>query len=275
MSTTTPTLGNPFANMSKGIKSEDIKAEDYLKIALMGKQKSGKSWFAATAPKPIRYYDWDDRAESLEGKPGMYISSAPSLTMLDVETDLSVMKAAKAKGQALPATVVHDSVSFMKVAMENEIRRNAPGLFRTIRVGNSTSVFIGADWDVINGIQRYVKYLISEYTTLGINQIFVFHERDEKDKAESTPSAAKYTGFITVDPQYLAETLSLFNEVYRITVDGSKPNQPAQYRITCKPNSEVLASTTMMLDAEEKPDLMAMIAKHRQKREELLKSTLR
>lgn len=266
----TPSVANPFTNFTVGVRSEDIKAHEYLKIAIMGKQKTGKSWLAATAPKPIRYYDWDDRAESLEGKSDLYISSAPQLTMLDVETELSIMKANKKAGKPLPATVVHDSVTFMKIAMENEIRRQSPGLFRTIRVGNSTSVYVGADWDVVNGIQRYMKYLISEYTGLGINQVFVFHERDEKDKAESTPRETKYTGLITVDPQYLAETLSLFNEVYRITVDTTKPNSVV-YSVTCKPNNDVLASTTMLLDATEKPDLMGMIEKHKQRRAQLSK----
>jgi hypothetical protein len=270
MSTTTSTALNPFANMSPGIKSEEIKAEGYLKIAIIGKQKTGKSWFAATAPQPIRYYDWDDRAESLEGKSGMYISSAPALTMLDVETDLSVMKANKIKGLPLPATVVHDTVTFMKYAMENEIRRQAPNntnLFRGIKVGNSTAVFVGQGWDVVNGIQRYMKYLIAEYTCLGINQIYVFHERDEKDKAESTAEKTAYTGMLTIDPQYLLETLSLLNEIYHIRVDATKPNQ-TKYVVECRPTADITASTTMMLDYTEPPDIMAMIAKHKAKRAE-------
>lgn len=255
---------NPFANMSAGVKSEDIKAEGFLKVAIIGKQKSGKSWFAATAPGPVRYYDWDNRKESLEGKSGLYISSAPLLTMLDVELDLSVMKANKIKKLPLPATVVHDTVTFMKYAMENEIRRQDSKLFRSIKVGNNTNMYIGAGWDVVNGIQRYMKYLIGEYTGLGINQVYVFHERDEKDKAESTPEKTAYTGMLTIDPQYLLETLSLLNEVYHIKVDGNQ-----NYKVSCRPNWDITASTTMLLDKEEPPDLMGMIAKHQKRRAEL------
>jgi hypothetical protein len=116
-------------------------------------------------------------------------------------------------------------------------------------------------WDVINGIQRYVEYLIAEFSGLGTNIVFVFHEKDEKDKAESTPTETKYTGLVTTDPQYLQNSLSLFNEVYRITVDGNK-----KYEVTCKPNWEINASTTLMIDPTEKPDIMAMIAKHKAKR---------
>jgi hypothetical protein len=260
------TIPNPFANMT-GVRSEDVHAAERLKIAIMGKPKSGKSWFAATAPGPIRYYDFDDRSESLEGKPNLYILSKP--TMLQVETDLSVMKANKAKGLALPPTVVFDSVTFMNRAMEEEIFRQDQKLYRTIRVGNSTSIKIRNSWDVINGIQRYLEYLISEFSALGVNLIFVFHEKDEKDKAESTVDKAAYTGLVTVDPQYLANSLSLFNEVYRITVDGNK-----NYKVACRPNWDVSASTTMLLDAEEKPNIMDMIAKHKAKRAALPQNAL-
>jgi len=260
------TQPNPFAGMS-GVRSEDIQAEVQLRIAILGKPKSGKSWFAATAPGPIRYYDFDNRSESLEGKPNLYILSKP--TMLQVETDLSVMKANKIKKLPLPTTVVFDSVTYMNRAMEEEIFRQDPKLCRTIRVGNSTSMKIRNGWDTINGIQRYVEYLVAEFTTLGTNIIFVFHEKDEKDKAESTVDKTAYTGLVTTDPQYLQNSLSLFNEVYRITVDGNK-----KYEVTCRPSWDVNASTTMLLDDKEKPDLMAMIAKHRAKRAMLPKNAL-
>ncbi|MDR3392463.1 MAG: AAA family ATPase [Sulfuriferula sp.] len=258
---TSPSTPNPFLNM-KGTASEQITAEEQLRIAIMGLPKTGKSWLAATAPKPIRYYDHDNRAASLAGKPGLYITSRP--TMLDVESDLSVMKANFHKKLALPATIVHDTVTYMNRAMEEEIFRQDPKLARSIKVGNNTSIKMRNSWDVINGIQRYVEYLVAEYTGLGVNLIFVFHEKDEKDRSESTATETKYTGLITVDPQYLQNSLSLFNEVYRITVDGAR-----KYTVTCKPNYDVRASTTMLLDVNEPPDIMAMIAKHQKKRAEL------
>lgn len=249
---------DPFAGM-KGKHSEDIQATERLKIAILGKPKSGKSWFAATAPGPVRIYDFDDRSESLEGKPNLYVLSKP--TMLEIEADLSIMKANKLKKLPLPATVVFDSVTYMNRAMEEEIFRQGAQYYRTIRVGNNTSMKLRNSWDVINGIQRYVEYLIAEFSALEVNLIFVFHEKDEKDKAESTAEKTAYTGLVTVDPQYLANSLSLFNEVYRITVGGNK-----KYIVTCRPSYDVNASTTMLLDATEPPDLMAMITKHKQRR---------
>ena len=252
---------SPFTNM-QGVRSEDVHATERLKIAIMGVPKSGKSWFASTAPGPIRYYDFDDRAESLEGKPNLFILSKP--TMLQIEQDLSIMKANKAKGLDLPTTVVFDSVTFMVKALEDEIRRQAPTLFKGIKVGNSTTVYKGKDWDVVVGVQRYCEYLIGELVPLGVNIIFVFHERDEKDNDKSTKDETKYTGKVVVSPQYLQNILSLFNEVYRIQVDGKQ-----NYNVTCRPTYDVTASTTMLLDATEPPNIMDMIAKHKKKREEL------
>jgi hypothetical protein len=258
------TTPNPFANM-QGMRSEEIKAETKLRIAILGEPKSGKSWFAATAPGPVRYYDFDNRTESLEGKPNLYVSA--NTTMATVESDLSIMKANKVKKLVLPTTIVFDSVTYMVKAMEDELRRQAPGLFKGIRVGNSTTVYKGKDWDVVVGIQRYVEYLVAELTALDVNFIFVFHEKDEKDNAESTTDRTAYTGKVVTSPQYLQNCLSLFNEVYRIKVDGNR-----NYQVACRPNFDVNASTTMLLDPMEKPNIMEMIAKHKKKRAELLLS---
>lgn len=263
------TAPNPFSGMA-GVPSEQIKAEENLRIAILGKPKSGKSWLAATAPGPILYYDHDNRKESLEGKPNLWIISRPSMT--DVETNLSIMKANKVKmnkgeNVSLPVTICHDTVTYLNRAMEDEIFRQDPKLARLIRVGNNTTMKLRNSWDVINGIQRYIEYLIAEYSALGVNFIFVFHEKDEKDRTESTPSETKYTGLVTVDPQYLQNSLTLFNEVYRITVDGSR-----KYEVTCRPNYDVNASTTMLLDVTEPPNIMGMIEKHRQKRAAMQKS---
>jgi len=251
------TAPNPFAGM-KGTPSSLISATGRLKIAVIGKPKSGKSTFAATARKPIRYYDFDDRPEALEGKDGLFVLSRP--TMLDVETDLSIIKANKIKGVPIPATVVFDSVTYMNRAMEEEIFRQDKSLYRLIRVGNSTSMKIRNSWDTINGIQRYMEYLIAEFSPL-MDVIFVYHEKAEKDYAESTPTQTAYTDQLTIDPQYLSKSLSLFNEVYRISVDGNK-----KYTVECRPTWSMNTSTSLLLDNTEEPDILRMIQKHEEKR---------
>lgn len=254
--------GDMFKGM-RGVPASEVKAEEYLRIAILGQPKTGKSWFAATAPKPIAYYDFDQRASSLADKPGVFITTLYDQNqekpdaMNALEKELSMWKMKKAKGEAIPATFVLDSVTYMKQCMENEIMKQDSSLSRLVRVGAGRSVKIGAGWDIVNAVSRYLQYWITEFSALG-NLILVFHERDEKDTDRSTASETKYTGRVTVDPQYLAKVLSLFNEVFRIEVDGNR-----KYTVSCRPNNNVLASTTLLIDATEPPDLMAMLAKHK------------
>jgi hypothetical protein len=241
-----------------GVRSESLSQEERLKIAIVGEPKTGKSWLAATAPTPNLIFDFDDRSESLAGKSGLIVKQKPS--MIEVERVLSIAKAARTAKQPLPATFTFDSVTYMNRAMEEEIFRQCPDLARTIKVGPGKGMQLRKNWDTINGIQRYMEYLIAEFSPLG-NIIFVFHEKNEKDPVKSTPEQAAYTGDITVDPQYLAKTLSLFNEVYRI-----KQNFQGKYEVQCRyagAADKFNASTTMLLDSTEAPNIMGMIAKHK------------
>jgi len=250
--------GNCFAGMT-GVESETLSPTGRLKIAIVGKPKSGKSTLCTTARTPILYYDFDDRPESLAGKKGLFVKTKPEMT--EVERDLSIMKANKIKNLPLPATVCFDTVTFMQRAMEDEIFRQCKDLYREIKVGNSTSMKVRKGWDVINGIQRYVGYLISEFSTLGVDIIFAFHEKNEKDYAESTKEEAAYTGQLTTDPQYLSSCLSLFNEVYHIKVSPT-----GKYECECRPNILGNWNTTLLLDPIEPPNILNMIAKHEEKR---------
>jgi len=250
---------DPFEGLS-GTKSESLSASGQMKIAIVGKQKSGKSWLAVSGRTPMLYYDHDDRAESIAGKPGLLVKSRP--TMTDIETDLSLLKYHKVKGKPIPKTACHDTVTFMQRTMEDEIwRQGGKELYREIKVSANTTLRIRKGWDTINGIQRYVSYLISEYTSLGMDIIFVFHEKNEKDYVESTKEQTEYTGALTVDPQYLASTLSLFNEVYHIKVRSD-----GKYITECRPNIYGNWATTLLLDNEEPPNILEMIAKHEKAR---------
>ena len=270
--TTTPQLplpnDNPFEGL-KGVTSASlIDPTTRLKIAILGLPKSGKSWFAATAPGPIMYYDFDDRAISLAGKPNIMVKTLQDknqqqpTAMKELERDLSHFQYRKAKGLSLPTTFVLDTATYLKKAMENEVFAQDPGLARKLRVGASTNILMGKSYDVVNAVQGYFLYLIAEFSSLG-NLIIVFHEKDEKDKEKSTVLETKYTGKVTVDPQYLANTLTLFNEIFRIEATGQPGGRDTKYSVTCKTNYEVNASTTLLIDAVEPPNIMAMLEKHR------------
>lgn len=244
----------------KGIPAELISMTERLKIAIIGDFKTGKSWLAATAPKPVYIFDFDDRAESLAGKPGLRIEK--KAVMQDVETALSVAKYHREAHLPNPCTWVFDTATYMQKSMEAEIFRLGSGMHREIKVGSNLSVKVRSGWDAINAIQRHMELLISEFSALG-NIIWTFHEKNEKDYTKSTPSEQKFTGQITVDPQYLAKTLSLFNIVLRTYVDENN-----KFKVQCNQTYEFSASTPFFLDSIEEPDIEQMILKHKKREAE-------
>lgn len=257
-------VSDPFAAVG-GIDAKELIHQVNLKLAIVGKPKVGKSWLAATAPKPLLVYDFDGRAESLRGKDGVRIKTVldtdqniPS-AMRTVENDLAMLKNAKASGQTIPSTFVFDSVTYMKKAMENELIKQDGNLGRSIAVGPIKKIKIGKGWDIINGVRGYLEYIINEFSLLG-NVIFVFHERDEKDVDKSTAEKTAYTGRFTVDPQYLATVLCLFNEVWRIEIDYT-----GKYLVQTKADSNFGASTTLSIDATEQASIELILAKHKAK----------
>lgn len=260
MTTPAVTLPPSFETAFGGVSGTSLEQEARLKIALVGEPKTGKSWFTATSPGHKLIFDFDDRAESLAGKPNLTIKRNAS--WLDVETSLSIAKAMKAQKKPIPDTYVFDSVTYLVDAIRKEAIRQNPGSFREFKIGNYKAQ-IPSGWDMVSATQNALRYLIAEFSPLG-HIIFVYHERPEKDKAKSQPDKPVYTGDITVDPQFLSNTLSLFNEVFRI-----KQDYTGKYEVQCRytgAQDKFNAATTMLLDATEPPNLLAMIEKHRKAR---------
>lgn len=270
---------SPFDGLQNSLALELDQSRRY-KIAIMGRPKSGKSWFAATMPGFTQIYDFDDRKESLKQLPPeiqkrlhvtvMRDSLALPTVVKTLETDLSNLKYKKLKGQPIPDNFVFDTISnFISNGLLNDYLLNNPKDGRAIKMGGSMLVQIGISFDRINVSNRFLEYLLSEYAALG-NVIFVFHERDEKDKVESTKDVIKYTGLITVEPQFASNILTLFNDVFRIEVSNSGvANATAQYQVWTKPTNEVIASTTLLVDQKELPNLADMIQKSETRRAQL------
>lgn len=252
---------NYFEGITGLVPAKNIKAGTRLKIAIMGEPKTGKSWFAATAPKPVLVYDFDNRAESLAGMEGVMIKTLEDINQKSpiafkaLESDLSTLIYRKKEGKPIPATFVFDSITYLIRFIQNEAFTQ--GLdYRSLKLSDSSSIRMSKNWDAVNAVERALHYLIGEYSQLG-NLIFVFHEKPEKDKTKSTDQKSVYTEKITIDPQFLAPILSRFNEVYRIEIDSSN-----KHMVTCKPSREFTASTTLKLDEKELPNIQGMLNKH-------------
>jgi hypothetical protein len=272
MPDTTEIQTDPFAGLTGGIKAEEIipgKTRNYC-MAIVGKQKSGKSWFACSdnQEKYVWVADFDNRAESIATKSNVYIKTFRDLNqkspeaIIALEQDLELFKYKKnVKNLPIPDVFVLDSITYMKKALENEIIRSMTKskgddkYAREIGTG-SRKVLIAQGWDMINAVRGYLEYFIAEFRELG-DLICVFHERPEKDQMHSTKDNTVFTGQYSVDPFYLNSLLSVFSEVMRITVDGY-----GKYVVNTTSNNEFNGATTWKVDAKEQPNISAMLKKH-------------
>lgn len=268
----TALAADPFGGLTGGVKAAEIipgKTKNYA-LAIVGKQKSGKSWFATSdnETKSVWVADFDNRAESISGRPNVYVKSFIDISqqspeaIVNLEQDLELFKYRKnVKNLPTPDVFVLDSITYMKKALENEIIRSMSkskgdqNFARQIGTG-SRKVLIAQGWDMINAVRGYLEYFIAEFRLLG-NLICVFHERPEKDQMHSTKDNTVFTGQFSVDPFYLNSLLSVFSEVMRITVDGY-----GKYTVNTTSNNEFNGATTWKVDAKEEPNISNMLKKH-------------
>lgn len=266
----TPIQSNdPFEGMDQKvplISAADVKDGRY-KIAIMGPPKSGKSRFAVSIPGSKMVYDFDDRAESIRNTSNTRIrtlkdSMANPFAVQAIETDLSTFKYRKMKGLPIPENYIFDTMSnFIDNGIKYAYLKENPRDGRALKLAGALTIQIGISYDRINVVTKFLDYLLTEFSTLG-NVIYVFHERDEKDKDKSTKEDIKYTGLVTIEPQFAQNILTFFNEVFRMKVTGSGvANAPAKYEVYCRPTNEAIASTTLLIDTIEPPDLAKMIEK--------------
>jgi len=253
----------------KGIEPANAITEPPLKIAIVGDPGVGKSWLAATAPKPVLDLDFDGRKSSLAGKEGVYVKSYVDIdstnpkAIAELEADLNAFDYAKTKGEPIPATFVLDSITYCRKFTESELAKQQTNLGRQLRIGTA-KLTIGQGWDVVNGNRSYLEYIINRLASLG-NVIAIFHTQDEKDNSKTTydkqgQKIVSYTGRVTVQPQYLASILSIFNDVWWLDVDY-KNTRTVQTGIS----QEFIGKCSLkgLNPLTEAPDIEAMLAKHR------------
>src|SRR5882757_8917384 len=257
---TAPTL-NIYAGITGSISASQIEPLSRFKLALVGRVKTGKSWLAATMPGEKYFFDFDNRKQSLAGKPQVTcktyqdtIQSMPK-ALAAMEQDVKMFEYNFSQGKPVPDVFVLDSMTWWVKACENDIMKNISRLSRDLKIG-ARVVTIAAGWDVITAVRNIMEDAISRLQVMG-HVICIFHEEPEKDTINSTADEKKYTGMYAVHPFYLRTLLSTFNETWRIEIKNSR------YFVTCKPTNEFGASTTLRIDATEDADIAKIIQKHK------------
>lgn len=239
------------------VSGAEIKQTESMKIAILGEVKSGKSWLAATAPDPW-FNDFDGRINSLAGKniSGKTYFDSDSMNpqaWIQLENDLSHFERICTSGN-IPKTFVNDSMQYMAVAAMNYVLSMNPKLRREVKAGAKTYYAPGG-YDAYALELEMIKGIISRQFALG-NVICNFHETPEEDPS-STQERPVFSGKMTVYPVRLKKLLPLFNDQWRLIIENG-----VRRVITDISDYKFTASTTLLLDSKEEPDIQKMIAKH-------------
>lgn len=259
-------------------------AFDQLLIALIGKEKSGKSRLLATAPKPVLVFDHDGRARSLAGIAGVYAISyidpigggqqpdafttfVSHLTTLEANGwDLAYLGFKNLEpGQAIVKTVGLDSIQTLASNAMRYIKyTGGKAMGRPVSFGGMT-VYFPAGFDAWNAEMATIEDTLLRVIGSRKNVIATFHETAE-EAADSTIEHPVYTGKVGIFPVRYQRLLKYFNEVWRISrgnsVDGTA--QGAVPSVSCVPDySFALGASALNINAVEVPNIEDMIAKHR------------
>src|SRR5229473_287625 len=251
-----------------------------LKIALVGKEKHGKSWLSATGRPNVLVHDFDNRAEALQGKRGVYVISyvepqwpkqpeaaqkfLDNLAKLEDSLDLSDLGFKCPKG-TLVGTNVIDSIQTFGKAFQNYALYGQKDIRREITFGG-LKVFLPGGWDAWNAEMVPVENCVLRTLALPTDTVIVLHETAE-ETADSTSEKPRFTGRVGVFPVRYQRLIKYFNELWRVkliqmTVNGKLAYKPQVFPL---PNYEFDCATAMMLDAQEEPSIIQMIAKHEQR----------
>lgn len=260
---------------------------DRLLVALVGKEKSGKSRLAATARKPILFLDWDGRFASVAGRPGVY-----GETFLDTPNP---MKQPSAFTEALALidnlektggdlsgcgfkcppgthvkTIVSDSIQYMAKAAQRYIlftgsvaTARTSGLARKVDFGGMEVRFPNG-FDYWNAEINTITDTLLRLFGLGCDVIATFHETAE-ETPESTFEKPSFTGKVGIFPVRYQRLLALFNEVWRIERGSPQGTgaQDAVPRVMLTPDYNFnYGCSALDVDAVEVPDIEKIIAKH-------------
>lgn len=254
-----------------------------LKIMIVGPEKNGKSRLAATGRAPILFHDHDNRAEAMNGIPGVYVISykeppfpkipeacQEQLDILDqLEHNMDISKL-KLGGKPLFPTVpentivrtnVIDSLATVGKHFQDYAMFTSPGIRRDVNMGKF-KVMLPGGWDAWNAETKSVEPTILRFLALPTDTILTLHETPE-EAPDSTPEAKKFTGRVSIYPARYQLLLKYFNEVWRIRLTNINGNYLP--RVYVQPTYEFDSATAMLLDKVESPNISSMMAKHEER----------
>lgn len=282
--------------MIEATSLEERKPFDRLLAAIVGVEKSGKSRVCSTAEAPVLFHDFDGRADALAGKKGVFALTyrdiggiqQPSaftdflaiLAQLEISRDLSklMINGIRAFPNVPPDTLIKtnilDSIQWMaKAAMRYNLYSGSSikGFARNMAIGQMNIRFPGG-FDSWNAEMAALEECILRVFALRTHVLVTLHEQAEEAPGSSAEKPV-YTGRVNIFPARYQRLLGLFNEVWRVSrgvsIDGKATGSVPVVKTT--PTYDfAYGASAMLLDAEEKPDIHAMIEKHLQREKELL-----
>lgn len=269
------------------IKPPEIKdleqIEPFTKLQLLeiGKEKSGKSWCAATAPKPVLVFDFDLRADSLGKKPGVFALTfrdpAPHiqpyafnqlldvLTKLEQEADLRDLGFTRVDKGVKPATIVDDSITTIARSAARYALYSNQDIRRRLSFGGWTVDF-AKNFDAWNAEMSTVESLVLRQLALPFNLIATLHESEEETE-DSSVEKKKFTGRIGPFPARYQLLFKYFNDVWHFDNAPSLTQTTSpiyESRAQVKPDFRCpWAVTTLRVSGQfVKPDIEALIRQH-------------
>jgi hypothetical protein len=250
-----------------------------VKLALVGKEKNGKSRLASTGRKPLLVHDFDNRAEALQGIPGVYVISYVEpqwpkqpeaaqqfldiLSKLENSLDLNKLGFKGVPEGTIVRTNVIDSIQTFGKAFQSYALYGQKDIRREITFGGM-KVFLPGGWDAWSAEMVPVENSILRLLALPSDTTIILHETSE-ETADSTSEKPRFTGRTGVYPVRYQRLIKYFNEVWRVKLTQclDKSNKPTFLpRVYPCPNYEFDAATAMNLDPIEDPDITTMLQKH-------------
>jgi hypothetical protein len=249
---------------------------DKLSLALVGKEKSGKSLLAGTARAPVLFFDFDQRREGLKILPkeilkNIYVLAFTDPTWPNMPTSYSqaldyvsiVERGGTLKDlgfgvEQRPKTAVIDSIqTFAKSVMSFSLYNNKE-IRRSINVAGKMELQVPYGFDGWNAEMQGVEGVVLRLLAVkGLDVIIILHETPE-EAPESTDKNPVYTGRIEVFPVRHKRLLKNFNEVWRVTREiGKIPaiQTTADYKYTA-------ASCLDLNDLGNPPNIAMALAKY-------------